>query len=939
MAVSHWAEVIESNVNVANNTSTVTLRVHLVTSGESYNYNEQLGNTYIYTPGENKFWRRYTLPPNTDTKIDSVVEGVAHNNDGSKTITWSYSLPTGISAGTVTGSGTATLTTIPRKTSITSFTVSKVNETTLKFNWQTADTVDYAWYSTNNGSTWTGIDVTDGTSGNFNVGNLSPGQSYNCKIKVRRKDSQLESDPSSTVVQSTYAVPTQSLVSKTETSITMKWTLDATADYIEYTTNGTASSPTWVAVGSVNATTGNYTISGLTANTPYNIKTRVRRKSSQTKYATSNLAVSTYNYPYVKSVGTNPLEIGNAQTLTVYNPLGRTATVYMKKTNTSGTTLYSGTTSTKGESATVSFTPTANTLYASIPSAQSATCVYYCTYSSQTVGTKSGTYKVKGTETPTFTNFTYKDNNSTIAAITGNDQVLVQGLSSLRVTIPVANAMVAKNSASGNKYTASCDTRNGNVNYSADSDVYVNLGTITTSGSKAISVSAYDSRNLYTTVIKNVTVIPYAKPTISVTATRLNNFENQTTLKVNGIYSLVKVNDVEKNSITSVKYRYREVGTENWTALTDFTFTTSANTDTTKKYTCTDVTLDLDNTKSFEIEIQTLDGAGQTTIATVTVNIGVPSFFIKKAGGFESNGASTITGATSITGTTTINGNTVVSGSHYLRINGSAASQPLRARAIVGNTADGTAIDNLYVQYGANKPTYFGNTGAYNISADGGTYSGNAATATTATTASKLGSSDVGSSNRPIYLDNGTAKQCNTPVSGNYFSGVPFISGDGVMEVGRYIDFHPTNGSTADFTKRINAGTGTTARTLTLPDHSGTLQVRPTNLYNNTSGVTGTVTLSASAANYNWLEIFYGDSKQGFYSSVRIYSPNGKYAALNINSGLDANIFRLDMAIRKISGTSITKYVTDKVIQATAAAGHSVYNVTEMAIYRVDGWL
>ena len=574
---------------------------------------------------------------------------ISHSNDGSeKTFNINY---TGwfYSDYNVSASTNFTLPSIPRKTSITSFTVSKVSETTLKFNWQTADTIDYAWYSTNNGSTWTGINVTDGTSGNFNVGNLSPGQSYNCKIKVRRKDSQLESDPSPTVTQSTYAAPTQSLVSKTETSITMKWTLDTTADYIEYTTNGTASSPTWVAVGSVNAKTGQYTISGLTANTPYNIKTRVRRKSSQTKYATSNLAVSTYNYPYVKSVSSNPLTIGNAQTLTVYNPLGRTATVYMKKTNTSGTTLYSGTTSTKGESATVKFTPTASTLYASIPSAQSATCVYYCTYSSQTVGTKSGTYKVKGTETPTFTNFTYKDNNNTIATITGNNQVLVQGLSNLRVTIPSANKMVAKNSASGNKYTVSCDTRNGNVNYSANSDVYVNLGTITTSGSKAISVSAYDSRNLYTTVIKNVTVIPYAKPTIVSSAKRLNNFENQTTLKVNGVFSKVTVDEVDKNTITNVKYRVREVGKE-WGSLTAITFTTNDN-----KYTCSNVTLDLDNTKSFEIQVQTTDTMGQVTTSSVIVNIGIPSFFIKKTGGFESYGDSVVDGkisATSISSST-----------------------------------------------------------------------------------------------------------------------------------------------------------------------------------------------------------------------------------------------------------------------------------------------
>lgn len=762
MAVSHWAEIIETNVSAATNTSTVTLRVHVVTSGESHNDYTQQGNTWL---NGQQFWRNYTLPYNTDTKIDSTIEGLVHNNDGSKTVSWSYSLPTGISAGTLTGSGTATLTKIPRKTSITSFTVSKVNETTLKFNWQTADTVDYAWYSTNNGSTWTGIDVTDGTSGNFNVSNLSPGQSYNCKIKVRRKDSQLESDPSPTVAQSTYAAPTQSLVSKTETSITMKWTLDATADYIEYTTNGTASSPTWVAVGSVNATTGNYTISGLTANTPYNIKTRVRRKSSQTKYATSNLAVTTYNYPYVKSVGTNPLEIGNAQTLTVYNPLGRTATVYMKKTNTSGTTLYSGTTSTKGESATVKFTPTASTLYASIPSAQSATCVYYCTYSSQTVGTKSGTYKVKGTETPTFTNFTYKDNNSTIAAITGNDQVLVQGLSSLRVTIPVANAMVAKNSASGSKYTATCDTRSGSGNYSSSADVNIDLGTIVTSGTQAIKVTAADTRGLTTAVTKNVTVVPYAKPVVNLTATRLNNFENQTTVKVKGTFSLVPVNNVNKNTITNVQYRYKESG-GSYNSPTPITFTTSSN-----NYTCSDVTLDLDNTKSYVIEIQVTDTMNQTTTTTTTVNIGKAAFFIKKAGGFESNGASTITGATTITGNTSITGNATITG--VTKVIGAAGSRHFQTKNVVGLNTEGTAVGELYLQYGANAQIKLGNTGAYTISSDGGTYSGKASTAGTADNATNATNTAItttnptsetayhlpfvtaGSGNLPLRVNNG----------------------------------------------------------------------------------------------------------------------------------------------------------------------------------------
>ena len=94
-----------------------------------------------------------------------------------------------------------------------------------------------------------------------------------------------------------------------------------------------------------------------------------------------------------------------------------------------------------------------------------------------------------------------------------------------------------------------------------------------------------------------------------------------------------------------------------------------------------------------------------------------------------------------------------------------------------------------------------------------------------ATTASKLGSSTVGASDTPIYLNGGTATSCDYPVSGSWFKGVPSVSSAGVMEIGRYIDFHPTNGSELDYSKRIDAGTGTTKRTLTLPDKTGTLAV------------------------------------------------------------------------------------------------------------------
>ena len=103
-------------------------------------------------------------------------------------------------------SGTYQLDVAPAYTSITGFSVEALSETSVRFNWSAANTVDYVWYSTNNGSSWTGVDVADGTSGSFDVGGLAANTGYNFKIRVRRKDSQLTTD-SGAYYATTYAYP------------------------------------------------------------------------------------------------------------------------------------------------------------------------------------------------------------------------------------------------------------------------------------------------------------------------------------------------------------------------------------------------------------------------------------------------------------------------------------------------------------------------------------------------------------------------------------------------------------------------------------------------------------------------------------------------------------------------------------------------------------
>ena len=112
-----------------------------------------------------------------------------------------------------------------------------------------------------------------------------------------------------------YATVSQSLGGKTETEITVKWSSDSTIDYVWYSKDNGSN---WTAVGSVNATSGSYTISSLTADTSYNIKTRVRRKDSQLTTDSSAMAQRTYNYPYATSMPN--FTIGNELTVQLYNP-------------------------------------------------------------------------------------------------------------------------------------------------------------------------------------------------------------------------------------------------------------------------------------------------------------------------------------------------------------------------------------------------------------------------------------------------------------------------------------------------------------------------------------------------------------------------------------------------------------------------------------------
>ena len=222
---------------------------------------------------------------------------------------------------------------------------------------------------------------------------------------------------------------------------------------------------------------------------------------------------------------------------------------------------------------------------------------------------------------PIFEDFTYQDTNSTITAITDNNQVLVKDLSTLQVAINSANKMEAIKEATARNYVITIDAINQNVNYS-DSDLTIDLGTINTAGTQRLNVRAYDSRNNSTLVYKDIMVYDYTAPAITFSAKRLNNFEAQTTLKVSGSFASLLIDNVEKNGIQNVQYRYKEIGTDTWSSWENITYVTNENT-----FTCPDTVISLDNTKEFNIEVKVIDNLSDNS-ATTTIDVGKPIFFI-----------------------------------------------------------------------------------------------------------------------------------------------------------------------------------------------------------------------------------------------------------------------------------------------------------------------
>jgi len=235
---------------------------------------------------------------------------------------------------------------------------------------------------------------------------------------------------------------------------------------------------------------------------------------------------------------------------------------------------------------------------------------------------------------PTFTTFTYKDTSTATVAITGSDQVLVEGKSTLRLQIASGDKMVAIKGATADHYDFQYDGTINPVAYSA-STITSDFTPIASTGQRTMTVRAYDSRLNTVSASEVVTVYGYIAPNIVTTLTRENNFGSNTTISISGTYSPLLIGAVKKNNIvtSTMQYRYKETGGAfgSWVTKT-FTADTDAGT-----YTVADFVISLDNTIKYEFELRVDDKFGTVT-TTALVDVGTPIMFVGTRGGVASLG-------------------------------------------------------------------------------------------------------------------------------------------------------------------------------------------------------------------------------------------------------------------------------------------------------------
>ena len=410
----------------------------------------------------------------------------------------------------------------------------------------------------------------------------------------------------------------------TATGVTVKATASTTCDRFDYSLDGGS---TWTNFSTTSGTTASKAITGLTPNTTYSIKVRARKKTNQVYGSSAASSVKTLGGSVISSVSAFTADAATAKitmSVTVYNT-SYTHTLVIKNGSTTVLTI-TGLSLSNGSNTITLTAAQRSTVLAAMSSLKSFTGTFtLTTYSGTTqIGTASSkTATVQTTSAnsaPTFTAFTFEDSNTTAVGVTGNNQILIQNISTLKLTLTAATA---KNGATISSYSVVAGSKTA-----SGTTTTITVGTIPDSGTVPVIVTAIDSRGYTTAVTVNITVLEYEGINITeYTMRRVNEVEDTTQVTIGGDITPVTIGGVNKNSLRYLYYRYRKTSDSSYGSYTNITSSTEYD-DSGFNFE-SDEWLSLDADYSYYVQFLITDKLTSDTV-TITVPQGTPLLALRR---------------------------------------------------------------------------------------------------------------------------------------------------------------------------------------------------------------------------------------------------------------------------------------------------------------------
>lgn len=368
----------------------------------------------------------------------------------------------------------------------------------------------------------------------------------------RWSDSSIYQDKGVTMVCSQlprYANFTSHYVSGTTlNTLSVHWEVDANCDVHQYSLNGGA----WT-----NCSWPNYTISGLSPGTEYNVRTRVRRTDSKLYTTSGYIYGTTASLPASNTPGN--INLGSKPSISI------TSTAYLSKwyykIYDGNTEIYSSPDITStSHSAVIDSSTIINEMLNRHSNDNSWSLsvrfwivsngtTYELTQQSFTCTIPSGQYA------PSFNtnNISYVVTDSLSNNITGSNQKVIKGISDIQITCTAASpqggsSMKSYNATSGSKTASTTNL----------SSIVMNLTDV---DSSSITVQAVDTRNRTTNATKSFAqYVEYSKVNISTSnITRYDGIGQNLIFNIVGSFykwSGLAIN----NSIQAIQYQYKLKG-------------------------------------------------------------------------------------------------------------------------------------------------------------------------------------------------------------------------------------------------------------------------------------------------------------------------------------------------------------------------------------------